>query len=81
MSTYERRKTTLETASQLRHGLTDPQRRALEELEEFGWELGFVRRNPFKAPVMFVFDQASDRYAVVEPDGSLGDNAGYNIRH
>ena len=49
-------------------------------LEQFGWELKFVRRKPFQPPVAVVFDGDRKSFAVLEPDGSLNENPGFDIR-
>lgn len=78
---YERRDTVLETANQMRQALSQAQRRILGELENAGWELGFVRRNQLPAPLMFIYDSAGDQFSVIEADGSLGETSAYIIRH
>ncbi len=49
-------------------------------LEQFGWELKFVRRKAFQPPVAVVFDGDRKHFAVLEPDGSLNENPGFEIR-
>ncbi|GAA5068301.1 hypothetical protein [Lysobacter panacisoli] len=72
MSGTERRKTqpTLDTET-LRKGLTEPQRRTLDELEHFQWSLEFVRRPMFQDPVPVLYDRERKRCVALLPDGTL----------
>lgn len=80
----ERRRSNVDAPSDerqaLRAGLTPGQVRALDTLEQFQWTLTFVRRPMFMDPIPVVFDRQGARYAVLEPDGSLNENPGFNIR-
>jgi len=53
---------------------------ALADLERFGWELKFIRRPMFQQPVPVVFDSSRKHYAVLNLDGSLDENPGFDIR-
>jgi hypothetical protein len=53
---------------------------ALRGLERYGWELKFVRRPPSKKPIPVVFDSGRKKFAVLNPDGSLDENPGFEIR-
>lgn len=57
----------------LREGLTEAQRRTLEELEHFQWTLEFVRRPMFQDPVPVLFDRERKRCVALKPDGTLDD--------
>jgi len=50
-------------------------------LEAFGWELKFIRRPLFQTPVPVVFDSDRKKFAVLEPNGKLNENPGFEIRH
>jgi hypothetical protein len=52
----------------------------LTELEHFGWELKFIRRKPFQPPIPVVFDADRKRFAVLDEDGSLNLEPGFEIR-
>ena len=52
----------------------------LVELEQFGWALKFVRRPLFQPSIPVVFDADRKRYAVLEVDGSLNEQPGFDIR-
>jgi hypothetical protein len=76
----ERRKALRELSSVLKRDLNDAQLSTLQGLEQFGWELKFVRRKPFQPPIAVVFDGDRKNYAVLELDGSLNENPGFEIR-
>ncbi|MGO1003548.1 hypothetical protein [Lysobacter sp. CA196] len=76
----ERRGTGQTSTVALRAGLTPEQRDALTTLEHFRWELRFVRRPLFREPIPVVFHPDGERYAVLEADGSLNENPGFEIR-
>lgn len=79
MPDKDRRRSAEPTDEQLRAGLTPEQLAALATLEHFRWSLRFVRRPLFREPIPVVF-HADGRYAVLEPDGSINDNPGFDIR-
>lgn len=80
MSDMERRKALRELSSVLKRDLNEAQRTTLQGLEQFGWELKFVRRKPFQPPVAVVFDGDRKHFAVLEADGSLNEDPGLDIR-
>ncbi len=51
--------------------LNDVQRIALQSLENFGWELAFIRRPLFVPPMIVVKNNAQTKYARLEEDGIL----------
>ena len=79
-SDIERRKSQRELSSVLKRELNDAQLSTLQGLEQFGWELKFVRRKPFQPPVAVIFDGDRKNFAVLEIDGSLSENPGFEIR-
>jgi hypothetical protein len=81
MPDKERRHAT-EKAQQaaLRRELNMAQQLTLSGLEQFGWELKFVRRPMFQASIPIVFDSDRKKYAVLEEDGTLNENPGFKIR-
>lgn len=79
-SEIERRKSQRELSSVLKRELNDAQLSTLQGLEQFGWELKFVRRKPFQTPIAVVFDGDRKNFAVLEIDGSLNENPGFEIR-
>ena len=80
MGEIERRKLQKQLSSVLKRELNDAQRDTLGSLEQFGWELKFVRRKPFQPPVAVVFDGDRKKFAVLEPNGELNENPGFEIR-
>ena len=75
ISLLERRGAHAATSSALRYAINADQRDALQVLERFGWSLRFVRRNEAQQPVAWVYDPDHRRLAVIEPDGTLVEDA------
>ena len=67
-------------ANALKRELRPAQQITLADLEGFGWELKFVRRPLFQEPVAVVFDPDHKRFAVLQEDGTLNENPGFDIR-
>ncbi len=80
MAEQERRITDHDSIARLRPLLNDDQQITLIELERFGWELKFVRRPLFQPSIPVVSDATRKTYAVLEPDGTLNEQPGFNIR-
>ena len=76
----ERRKTERELSNVLKRDLNEAQLATLQGLEHFGWELKFLRRKPFQPPVAVVLDGDRKKFAVLEADGTLNENPGFEIR-
>ena len=81
MPDTERRKLHAIALRQLERQLNDEQIATLRSLENFGWELKFVRRPAFKDPVPVVFDGDRKKFAVLDSEGNLDENPGFDIRH
>lgn len=81
MTDEERRKERKPLLDILKSELNTDQRETLDELEKFGWELRFVRHDPEQRPVPVIFDANKSKFAVLDQDGSLDENAFINIRH
>lgn len=64
----------------LKRQLNEDQRLTLAELERFGWELKFIRKPPFQPAIAVVFDGDRRKFAVLEADGRLNENPGFEIR-
>lgn len=79
-SEIERRKAQRELSSSLKRELNEAQLVTLQGLEQFGWELKFVRRKPFQTPIAVVFDGDRKHFAVLEIDGKLNENPDFEIR-
>ena len=78
MTTPERRKPIDPVA--LREGLSPEQRQTVDTLEQFGWQLRFVRRPIFRDAVPVLYDRAGQKYVVVQADGSLDESQTLKIR-
>jgi len=76
----ERRAAARELSSTLKRELNGAQLETLQGLEQFGWELKFIRRKPFQPKIAVVFDGDRKTFVVLEPDGSLNENPGFDIR-
>lgn len=76
----ERRSNGKPVSARLLRDLNEAQRMTLTSLEQFGWDLKFVRHPLFQPPIPIVWDPDHKRYAVLEPDGSLNEKAALNVR-
>ena len=81
MPDRERRKGYDRPPRALERELNDVQVITLRELEHYGWELRFMRREPFRKPVAVLFAADRTHYAVLEEDGSLDEHPGFEIQH
>lgn len=80
MSASERRTLDKERSAELKRELNEDQIMTLRGLEQFGWELKFIRRPPFQAKVAVVFDGDRKSFAIIEADGSLNEKNELVIR-
>jgi hypothetical protein len=80
MTTPERRKEPQRSTSEMRKDLNEAQRTTLNDLERFGWQLKFVRRPLFEPSIPVVFDGDRKTFAVLEADGTLNEQPGFEIR-
>lgn len=76
----ERRAAEREASRVLKSQLNDEQLLTLSQIEQFGWELKFIRRPPFQPSVAVVFDGSRSKFAVLEPDGTLNESPDITIR-
>ena len=76
----ERRKVDKVRMAAMKAELNAAQLDTLRDLEGFGWELKFIRHKPFQPPIPVVYDNERMRYAVLNEDGSLDENPGFEIR-
>ena len=51
--------------------LNEVQRLALHSLENFGWQMAFIRRSLFIPPMIVVKNSEQSKLAVLEEDGSV----------
>jgi hypothetical protein len=76
----ERRECEQQVVREKERDLTTDQVIALRNLEHFGWELRFVRRPLFEHPVPVLFDADTERYAILEDDGTVNEDHDLIIR-
>ena len=62
-------------------GYTRDQLLALHRVEEFGWQVAFVRRPLFQSPLTVVSSPEHQRFAVLEDDGEVNMRPDIVIRH
>ncbi len=80
MAESERRRLEKERSAELKRELNEDQLMTLRGLEQFGWELKFIRRPPFQAKVAVVFDGDRKSYGIIEADGTLNEKNELTIR-
>lgn len=61
--------------------LNQDQSVALRKIENFGWQLAFIRRPVFEQPVAVVVSPDRTRHAVLESDGELNMNPDIKLRN
>ena len=61
--------------------LNEVQRIALQSLENFGWQLAFIRRPLFVPPMIVVKNCEQSKFAVLEEDGSVNLSPSAKWRH
>jgi len=60
--------------------LNQQQSLTLHNIENFGWQLAFVRQEIFQAPVTVVISPDRHRFAVLETDGRVDMQPGIMLR-
>lgn len=80
MAESERRRLDKERSAELKRELNEDQLMTLRGIEQFGWELKFIRRPSFLTKVAVVFDGDRKSYAVIEEDGTLNEKKELDIR-
>ena len=76
----EKRKGVSPVPENLKEVLNEAQLRALNNMEGFGWMLGFVRRPLFQGIVPVLFHPESKQHGVLEDDGTLNIQSDSKIR-
>lgn len=76
---WDRRRAVPPEHWRLREQLNETQKDVLRILEDYGWQLGFVREDADLIPVVFATD--SSLYAVIKADGSIEDRPELPMRH
>jgi hypothetical protein len=80
MSDQERRDKERAHSFTLKRQLNQEQMLTLRSLENFGWELKFIRHPPAEPPIAVVFDADRKKFAVLNQDGTLNEKSYLNIR-
>jgi hypothetical protein len=60
--------------------LNEAQIRALRQIENFGWELKFVRRPLFQEPIAVIINTDGDRVGTLETDGRIDLQQNFDLR-
>ena len=55
--------------------------KALRQIENFGWELKFVRRPLFQDPIAVIINNDGDRVGTLEPDGRIDLQQNFELRN
>ena len=80
-ATTERRGSKAPVPPNIHAVLTQEQRISLNKVEDFGWQLAFVRQPLFQEPVTVIVSPDRERYAVLELDGEINLHPAIVIRH
>jgi len=67
----EKRKGLLAVPKDLTQWLNFDQKSMLSTIENYGWELKFIRRTDQEEPIVIVLNPQGDQIGVLEPDGQL----------
>ncbi len=76
----EKRKREKPIPDDLESVLNEHQLLALHRIENFGWQLHFVRRPLFQAPVAVIINNEGDSIGVLEEDGRINMEPDIKIR-
>jgi hypothetical protein len=60
--------------------LNENQMTSLRQIENFGWQLHFVRRPLFQDPVVVIVSAEGDRFGTLEPDGRIEIKSRFDLR-
>ena len=77
----ERRKLRHIYTGSTQRDLNPMQAATLVELENFGWELKFIRRPMFQPIVPVLADPSRTHFAILRSDGTLDESPSIRIRH
>ncbi|MGH8052066.1 MAG: hypothetical protein ACREPB_15500 [Arenimonas sp.] len=81
MPDHERRRLEKERSNELKRELNEDQLIALSSLEQFGWQLKFIRRTLFQPKVAVLYDNDDNTFAILELDGTLNEKVDHlNLR-
>ena len=71
---HEKRRATPEVPDDVLTMLTDMQKIALRRIENFGWQLKFIRHPSFEPPLVVVENSTGINIGVLEEDGGVNLN-------
>jgi hypothetical protein len=77
----EKRKGESPIPDNLEDFLNPVQVKALRQIENFGWELKFVRRPLFQDPIAVIINTDGDRVGTLEPDGRIDLHQNFELRN
>jgi len=77
----EKRKGESPIPDNLEDYLNAVQIKALRQIENFGWELKFVRRPLFQDPIAVIINNDGDRVGTLEPDGRIDLQQNFELRN
>lgn len=80
LGSVERRGTHTPVPLNLREFLNPEQRRALRQIENFGWRLAFVRREVFHESVVVVVNSEGSVFSTIEQDGFINAEPSVGLR-
>ena len=60
--------------------LNPAQMRSLRQIENFGWQLVFIRQPLFQEPIPVVINSKGDRIGILEADGRINLQAAITLR-
>jgi len=76
----EKRKNLAPVPDNLERLLNVQQIRSLHQIENFGWQLHFVRRPMFQDPVVVIVSAEGDRFGTLEADGRIEIRSQFDLR-
>ncbi len=79
-SPTERRQPDKQSASALKRVMNGLQAETLHTIEQFGWNIQFLRPQSGGEVLAVVFDPDSRAHAIIEPDGTLVKNPAMQFR-
>ena len=77
---HEKRAGKAPVPSDLKDILNEIQMTSLRQIENFGWQLHFVRRPLFQDPVVVIVSAEGDRFGTLEADGRIEIKTRFDVR-
>ena len=60
--------------------LSQDQLDALKQLENFGWQLQYIRRPAFQDPIVIIYCRDNNKFGILEKDGKIDTDPDIVIR-